>query len=158
MFSTLDTSASGLNAGRVRLNLIADNLANVNTTRDADGNRAAFRRKLAVLEPGGFGVQVADIIRSREEPRLVYEPGHPDAITRADFYAPDGEPLPEFAEVPAAELARMASERIGYVEYPNIDPAREMADAILASRAYEANAAVASITKGMITQTLRILA
>jgi len=157
MFQTLDVSGTALKAERVRLNLIANNLANTNTTRDADGNRAAYQRRLAVFESTPFGVRVAEIVRSQEEPRLVFSPDHPDAISRADFYQPDGEPLPEFAHMEAPELARLAAERLGYVEFPNVDPAREMADAVLASRAYEANAAVASITKGMIGQTLRLI-
>jgi flagellar basal-body rod protein FlgC len=158
VFSTLDTSTSALRAERVRLNLIANNLANVNSTRDANGNRAPYLRKLAVFEPTAYGVQVSDIVESNEEPRLVFEPGHPDAMRREDFFKPDGKPLDEFAGMKPEALNRLAAERIGYVEYSNVDPAREMADAVLASRAYEANAVVAGITKGLIGQTLRLIA
>ncbi len=164
MFSTLTTSTSALRAERIRLNLIANNIANANTTRDADGNRHAYRRKLAVFEASGDGVDVADIVESDEAPRLAYEPGHPDALTSADFFKLDaaGNPTPqprdEFAALPKEDFNRIVDSRIGYVEYPNVDPVREMADAMLASRAYEANAAVMNVTKTMIAQSLRLIA
>lgn len=157
MFSTLDTSRSALIAERTRLNLIANNLANVNSTRDAEGNREPFRRRLAVFEPTATGVKVSEIVESLEEPRMVFDPGHPDAISRHDFFREDGQPQYEYRQLSPEALNRLAAERIGYVEYSNVDPAREMADAVLASRAYEANAAVASITKGLIGQTLRLI-
>lgn len=170
MFSTFDTSVSGMRSERIRLNLIANNIANVNSTRDEFGNRGAYRRRLAVFEPGDarnrdprYGVNVTEIVDSEEAPRLVYDPGHPDAITLADYYQVDatgrsGGRRPEFAELDEAAFKAMVDQHVGYVEYPNVDPAREMADAVLASRAYEANATVLGVTKTMIAQSLRIVA
>ncbi|MCC6574562.1 MAG: hypothetical protein IT462_12325 [Planctomycetes bacterium] len=164
MFSTLDISTSGLRAERIRLNLIANNIANANSTRDAFGNRHAYQRKLAVFEATGAGVDVPEIVESDEAPRLAYEPGHPDALRFTDFFKLDAAGNPtrerrnEYAALDEQAFNRLVDSRIGYVEYPNVDPVREMADAMLASRAYEANAAVMNVTKTMIAQSLRIIA
>jgi flagellar basal-body rod protein FlgC len=136
MFGTLDVSTSALVAQRVRLDVIAGNIANAQATRRADGWPGPYRRQVAVLAAGdgrgGAGLHVQEIVEDPSPGRLVYEPGHPDAI-------PDGP-------------------RKGYVEYPNVDPATEMIDAMLASRAYEANIAAMEVTKTMISSTLRLLA
>jgi len=168
MFNTFDISVSGLRAERIRFNLIANNVANMHSTRDEFGNRVAYRRRLAVFEPGAgdsaFGVHVSEIVESQEALRLQYEPGHPDAIGLQDFFKlskqgiSTGERLEQFKELSEKAFERLVDSRIGYVEYPNVDPAREMADAVLASRAYEANVAVIAVTKTLIGQTLRLIA
>ena len=134
MFGVLDISASALTAQRTRLNVIAANMANQNTTHDADGNYAPFRRRIAILATGdpttgsSQGVPVQEIQMDPAPFRKAYEPGNPDA---------DSE---------------------GYVNYPNIDPAMEMINALEASRAYEANITVAEATKGMLNAALQLLA
>ncbi|KAA0210058.1 flagellar basal body rod protein FlgC [bacterium] len=168
MFQTMDLSASALSAERIRLNLIANNLANANTTRDAHGSRAPYRRLLAVFEPGRegspLGVRVTDIVESDEAPRLQFDPNHPDAIKAEEFYKLDARgqitstPRDEYAALSQEAFRRMVDGKLGYVEYPNVDPVREMADAVLASRAYEANVAVLQTTKTLISQSLRIVA
>ncbi|MCF6228789.1 MAG: flagellar basal body protein [Planctomycetes bacterium] len=171
MFSTFDTSVSGLTAERVRLNIIANNIANMHSTRNEYGEREAYSRRLPVFQPGNpgsfnemLGVHVTDIVESGESPRLVFEPGHPDAIQDSDFYktGTNGQitnnPLDEYADMQPLDLAQLAAEKRGYVEYPNVHPSREMADAVLASRAYEANVTVTSVTKTLINQSLRIIA
>jgi len=133
MFGSLDISASALAAQRTRMDVIAANLANVNTTRDADGE-GPFRRRIAVFGEGDpatkstMGVHVRDIMLDDAPFRMVHEPGHPDAD--AD----------------------------GYVQYPNINPANEMVNLLEASRAYEANIAAAEATKNMVNAALRLLA
>jgi flagellar basal-body rod protein FlgC len=139
LFNTLDISASGLSAQRLRIDLIAGNLANVDTTRTASGG--PFRRQLAVfqardyyseriggvqLPPRGGGVRVINIVEDQSPLKMVFDPSHPDAD-------PDG-----------------------YVWYPNVDPILEMADLITASRAYEANLSCLEMAKQMIQRALTI--
>jgi flagellar basal-body rod protein FlgC len=139
LFSTMDIAASGLSAQRLRLDLIAGNLANVHTTRTENGG--PFRRQLAVFQArdyglhraggstpvlGGGGVRVLGIVEDQSPLKMVYDPSHPDAD-------PDG-----------------------YVWYPNVDPILEMADLIGASRAFEANLSVLEAGKQLITRSLSI--
>ena len=131
MFNSLNVAASGLTAHRQWMDLIAGNIANVNTTSTPEGG--PFRRQLAVFmamegEQGQLqGVKVAARVDDDSELRKVYEPNHPDAD--AD----------------------------GYVSYPNIDVVMEMVDLIAASRAYEANATVLEAAKGGYLRALQIL-
>ncbi|HLC25550.1 MAG TPA: flagellar basal body rod protein FlgC [bacterium] len=140
LFAGMDISASGLSAQRLRMNLIASNLANVNSTRTEQGG--PYRRRMPVFgaagttDPrNGFGnamdrelrrVQVSGILEDSRPGRTVYEPSHPDAN-------------------PA-----------GYVTYPNVNLIEEMADLITASRSYEANATVISTFKSMALKALEI--
>ncbi|CAA9405338.1 MAG: Flagellar basal-body rod protein FlgC [uncultured Phycisphaerae bacterium] len=134
MFDILDIGASGLQAQRTRLDTIAANIANVNTTRDAAGRPNPYRRRFVVLEPSRAGNAQAPGVRVREiklDPspfnrRL--QPGHEDADAQ------------------------------GYVNYPNIDTAIEYVNALEASRAYEANISLLETSKAMINSTLRLIA
>jgi flagellar basal-body rod protein FlgC len=134
MFEALDIGASGLFAQRVRMDTIANNVANINTTRNADGDNVPFRRRLVMFETGQAhdparpGVHVADIQQDQTAFRRVFEPGHEDA---------DAE---------------------GYVLYPNIDLSIEFVNMLEASRAYEANITAMETTKQMLNATLRLLA
>ena len=150
MFDALNVSATGLTAERLRMDVTAENLANAQTTRGADGQ--PYRRKevvLAEVQSGGFGsqlakaigagsasgsrvggpngVEVAGIAEDASEGKRVYDPGHPDA---------DGD---------------------GYVTMPNVDTVTEMVDLIDAQRAYEANVTAMSAGKQMFAKTLEIL-
>ena len=146
LFDAINAAGSGLTAERLRMDVTAENLANAQTTRGADGQ--PYRRKEVVLEQkgGGFGgalkaalgggirpgggaggVQVAAIVEDTAPNRLVYDPGHPDANAQ------------------------------GYVEMPNVNPVTEMVDLIDASRAYEANVTAMQSAKQMFTKTLDLL-
>jgi flagellar basal-body rod protein FlgC len=141
LFDAIDTAASGLSAERLRMDVTAENLANAQTTRGADGQ--PYRRKVVTLEQAGAGfgqalggamnrgaaggVRVAGIAADATPNRLVYDPGHPDADAR------------------------------GYVSMPNVQPVTEMVDLISASRAYEANVTVMQTAKQMFSKTLEIL-
>ncbi|HEV2062075.1 MAG TPA: flagellar basal body rod protein FlgC [Solirubrobacteraceae bacterium] len=142
LFGAIDISGSGLSAERLRMDVTAENLANAQSTRGADGQ--PYRRKEVVLREaaGGFataltsamgsatpgrGVEVAAIAEDQTPNRQVYDPGHPDA---------DAE---------------------GYVSMPNVDPVTEMVDLIAASRAYEANVTAMQTAKSMFAKTLDIL-
>jgi flagellar basal-body rod protein FlgC len=135
MFNTLDISTSALMGERQRMNAIADNLANLNTTRDADGKPSPFQRRFVTFTAqsdnpadGPVGVKYQVNVDTTSPPRRVYEPGHPDA------------------------------DKDGYVSYPNIDMMTEFVNAVEASRAYEANLVAMDITKQGITESLKILA
>lgn len=145
MFGALDISTSALVAQRTRMDVIAGNLANLYTTRRLDGQQGPYRRRFVTFAPeapanmtnarektAGAGVRVASVEEDRAPGRMVHEPGHPDAIR--------------------------SGPRAGWVEYPNVDPATEMIDAIEAARAYEANVTALDVTKNMITSSLRLLA
>ena len=132
LFDSLRISASGMTAERVRMDVIAENLANANTTRGVDGR--PYQRKQVVLEQGGSsfqdvldGVRVAGVIADPAAPRRVYDPGHPDA------------------------------DQQGYVNLPNVTPVTEMVDMITASRGYEADVQAMNTAKQMFLRTLDIL-
>jgi len=138
-FDILRISGSGLKAQRVRMEVIASNLANIHTTRTEEGG--PYKKKEVVFtvtdvsEGGKFnkaltekseGVKVENISESKKPFEKVYDPGHPDAD-------------PE-----------------GYVVYPNLNLMEEMADMVAATRAYEANINVVNTTKEMYIKTLDI--
>ncbi|MCL2767057.1 MAG: flagellar basal body rod protein FlgC [Peptococcaceae bacterium] len=140
--NTFAISGTGLTAERLRLDLIANNIANMNSTgRPDDPDNQPYRRKIPVFAqilqkevfPGhvipryqGAGVRVTRVLDDTYPPRLVYEPGHPHADGR------------------------------GYVAYPNINVVNEMLNMITASRAYEANVTALNASKDMALRALEI--
>jgi flagellar basal-body rod protein FlgC len=139
LFRALDVSASGLAAQRARMDVIAENLANSETT--VTGQGGPYRRKAVVLEsvdglfpailrranePAG-GVRVAHVVELADAPRRVFQPHHPQA-------GPDG-----------------------FVVMPNVNPLTEMVDMLMTTRAYEANATAFQATKTMGTRLLELL-
>lgn len=144
LFTSFDTSASGLTAQRYRMDIISQNVANANTTRTADGT--PYRRKVVVFEEkagrtsfdsilgtvkdryAGKGVRVSKVTEDQwTEMKMVYDPSHPDA------------------------------DENGYVMYPNVDIVTEMTNLIDASRAYEANATAFSASKSIANKGLSML-
>ncbi len=132
--SATEIAVSGLRAQRVRMNVVANNIANALTTRTPEGG--TFRRQLAIfrgeqlrpsMQSGKWGVEVKRVTSDPSPFRTVYEPGHPDADVD------------------------------GYVEYPNIDLAVEMVNLVAAQRAYEANVAVVVSGKRMVQKALEII-
>jgi flagellar basal-body rod protein FlgC len=132
MIRALDISTSALTAQRTRMDVIAGNIANAEVTRQADGTPIPYRRRCVTFttgdEQGGPGVKVDRIYEDPSPFRKKYDPGHPDAD--AD----------------------------GYVQLPNVSITMEYVDAMAASRAYEANAAMMGVTRNMVQQALRLLA
>jgi flagellar basal-body rod protein FlgC len=146
MFQSLHTTASGLTSQRLRMDVIASNIANADTTRAeyVDGEWQPYKRKMVVLEEkgksfsnllnqamgnneaAGNGVSVSKIVEDETPSNLVYDPDHPEA--NAD----------------------------GYVAMPNVDTSREMVDLISATRSYEANVTVFNASKGMLMKALEI--
>ena len=157
LFGAIDTSASGLTAQRLRMDLIGNNIANINTTRTGElspaGNPVPYSRQVAVFVPRppetpfssvlgetlgdqnvGNGVQVAGIERDTQAPfRLEYNPDSPDAAKVAEPGLP-----------------------VGYVRQPNVSIVTEMVDMISASRAYEANVTALNASKSMAAKALEI--
>ncbi|MBK9127851.1 MAG: flagellar basal body rod protein FlgC [Phycisphaerales bacterium] len=132
MIRSLDISASALTAQRVRLDVIAANIANAEATRQEDGTPVPYRRRIVTFAAGdaagNAGVHVDSVELDPSPFRRKFDPMHPDA------------------------------DRDGYVQLPNVSITMEYVDALAASRAYEANAAMLGVTRGMIQQALRLLA
>ncbi|WAH35409.1 flagellar basal body rod protein FlgC [Alicyclobacillus dauci] len=131
--SSMNISASGLNANQLWMNVISNNIANANTTRTPQGG--PYRREIVNFAPSSQptsfqtvlgqtigsqdgGVQVSSISQDTSPLKLVYDPTNPDAVN-------------------------------GYVQMPNVDISTEMVDMVTASRAYEANATAFDAGKQM---------
>ena len=141
MFDAMGISASGMTAQRLRMDIVSQNIANVNSTRDANGD--VYRRKMVVMEEkdgtpfadvlmmtagrNGCGVKATKIIEdTKTELKGVYDPSHPD------------------------------SDENGYVWYSNVNTVTEMTDLIDASRAYEANVTAFNAAKSMALKGLEV--
>ena len=138
--SSMSISGSALSATRLRMDVITENVANINTTRTEDGG--PYRRKFVVFQertndrnfasffnrarkmPGG--VRVVHIGRDMSEFKLDFDPNHPDA------------------------------DEDGYVRLRNVEVVQEMVDMMSAFRAYEANVTALNVFKDMATKTLEI--
>ena len=157
LFSAMDASASGLTAERLRMEIIANNLANAETTRTAEGG--PYRRQTAVFAPRA-GAGLSSFMRLLG--RLVNQGGSggvggPGAAggagggVRVVGIAQDARPS-RLKYDPGHPDARAD----GYVELPNVDVVTEMVDLISASRAYDANATAAEAAKQMAQRALEI--
>lgn len=146
MYPALGVSATGLAAQRLRMDVIANNLANAEST---SGVGEAYRRRVVVMREAptdaGFrlpspvgrmaggagadlhGVDVAQIAEDQTALRRVYEPGNPLA------------------------------DRFGYVTKPNVNPVTEMVDMVAATRSYQANVTAFEASKNMAREALRLL-
>ncbi len=142
LLSVLSVSASGMSAQRTRAELLVENLANAETTRTPEGG--PYKRKDAVftsspqtspfgavfqteMDSGVNGVQVSDVIEDSSEPQKRYLPGHPDA------------------------------DQDGYVAFPNINPAEDMADLMSADQGYNANVAAMTAIKDMVLHSIDLM-
>ncbi|HEX5104482.1 MAG TPA: flagellar basal body rod protein FlgC [Pirellulaceae bacterium] len=140
MFPALDISTSGLVAQRVRLDAISGNIANLSSmARDANGEMQPYQARYVLFQTdeslqtrdGAAGVKVSSIETEQVEPLYRWQPEHPFAIK-------DGP-------------------KKGYVAYPQVNMTAEFVDALVATRAYEANLGVMELSKNMAQQSLRIL-
>ncbi|MCC6178099.1 MAG: flagellar basal body rod protein FlgC [Chloroflexi bacterium] len=142
MLNILKTAGSALTAQRLRMDVIASNLANAEATSTPEGG--PYKRERVVFAPmlrdslnklgssaqsivqgsAPGGVQVTAILEDQDEPRQVYDPTHPDA------------------------------DESGYVAYPNVDLVTEMTDMLSASRSYEANVTIINVAKSMAQRAL----
>jgi len=137
IISGIDISSGALNAQKTRLDIVAQNIANAQTTRGPNG--LPYQRKLVSFEtelvrrtgqsttgPGLQGVRIASITDDKSKGERVYDPQHPDATSD------------------------------GYVQMPNVNMAFEMIDLMTASRAYEANLSVVKNSRQMALKALEI--
>ncbi len=143
LFKSIDISASGLTAQRLRMDTISQNIANVNTTRTPNGG--PYRRKIVLFESReaeerftgalktairqqqvGNGVRVTKIAEDQSPFKMAYDPNHPDANAE------------------------------GYVMMPNVNIVTEMVNMISATRAYEANVTAANASKDIALKALEI--
>lgn len=136
LLSGIDSSSAALEAQRLRMDVISENIANAQTSRGEDGK--PYRRKEVVFESllkkakgldqgdmvGNTMIQVAKIQYDNSKPKMVHMPGHPDA------------------------------DASGMVAMPDINIHREMVDLISSSRAYEANLSVVKAARSMAEKTL----
>jgi flagellar basal-body rod protein FlgC len=136
-------SASGLAAQRIRMNVIANNLANVNTTRTPEGG--PYRRRSVLFESvegqGGFSGLLSNEISSRGGVRVsqIIEDTSESAFTeKMDPTHPDADPV------------------TGIVKMPNINPITEMVNLLSATRAFEANVTAFNSTKDLYRKSLEI--
>lgn len=128
--TAMTVAASGLRAQQARMRIIAENLANANSTaRTAGGD--PYRRQIPVFEPkavgGGQGVKMARVEPDSTDFKTTYDPGNPAADAK------------------------------GYVKMPNVDPLIEALDMKEAQRAYEANLNVIETARSMESRTLDLL-
>jgi flagellar basal-body rod protein FlgC len=127
LFSQFSVNASGLLAERVRMQAIAENIANIHTTRQ-NGIAKPYQRKEVlfseVVDKAMQGVAVAGIEPDTTPPQMVYRPGHPDADDK------------------------------GYVRMPNVELHFEMVDLLSAARAYQANLVAMKVSKEIAQRTL----
>jgi flagellar basal-body rod protein FlgC len=141
IFNSINISATALTAEKTRIDIIAKNMANANTTRSTGG--LPYRRQMAVFEENKGtpfseyltkhnndnnekGVKISKIAEDNSPFKLVYEPGHPDA------------------------------DENGYVKMPNVDVVKEMVDLISAQRSYDANITAMNASKSMLMKALEI--
>jgi flagellar basal-body rod protein FlgC len=143
----MDVSATGLTAQRLRMDIISENIANVNTTRTLSGG--PYRRKTVLFQeiqetpfsqmlhdtvsergvsrrraPLGMGVRVSNVVEDQMQGPMIHDPGHPDANAE------------------------------GYVEMPNVNIVEEMVNMISASRSYEANITAINTARTLMDRTL----
>jgi len=142
-FNAMDISTTGIIAQRYRMNVVAENLANIESTRTANGG--PYRRKQVIMSAVDgnnqfldvltglqdamytlAGVRITDVVADPTPFKMVHRPGHPDA------------------------------DQNGYVTMPNVNAVLEMSDIMLASRAYEANITAFSTAKAMIAKAMEL--
>lgn len=143
MLNAMNVSQEGMKAHGLRLDIHTKNMANIDTPNyvrkipiivakeDISFNSLLNNMKNSTMHSGGIpigggGVEMSGIAYDPTQGDLVYKPGHPDA------------------------------DKNGYIRMSNVDPMVEMADAMMASRAYEANLAVAGIVKSMAQRAAEI--
>ena len=161
-FNTFDISASALSAQRIKMDTIASNIANVNTTRNPDGTPGAYRRKEAV-----FASVYSDRLNQGNDNFWGESIGPPKNFLKGNVeknvgFASSQVKVMEISEDYSNPLKKVYNpshpdaNAEGYVELPNVNVVTEMVDMISASRAYEANVTTIKATKSMIATAMKI--
>ena len=139
LFDSMHINASGLSLERLKLDTVSTNIANVNTTRTAEGGpyvkkEVVFEESLkkagsslnGQLNTKSFGVKATEIVENKDDLVMEYNPTHPDA------------------------------DEEGFVQMPNVNMADEMIDMITAQRTYDANVTALNASKDMLKKALEI--
>ena len=130
LFNIFNISGSGMSAQAQRLNVVASNIANVDSAGGANGQ--AYRAKQVVFQEVPLdgsvssGVKVSQVVEDASPMRKVYDPKHPQA------------------------------DAAGYVTMPNVNVAEEMVNMISATRAYQTNVETMNAAKTMLLKTLTL--
>jgi flagellar basal-body rod protein FlgC len=160
VFSALSISSRGLSAQRRRMNVIADNLANAETTRTEEGG--AYRRKLVVLKEKGERV-FSSMVRQAGLALSTTHQAHMPAGSEPAGPAIESESALDVREEQDSSPLRRVhdpghpdADADGYVTLPNVNIVTEMVNMVSASRAYEANVVAVNATKTMAKDALEI--
>ena len=139
LLSPIEVLAGGMAAARLRVNTLASNIANAETTRTPEGGPYKERRVVQVVDdvPGSFSSaldsmtlkkpRIAGVVEDQTPPKMVYQPGHPDA------------------------------DQQGFVAYPNINVVATMTDLMSASRLYQANVTAVETARTLQSEASKIL-
>ena len=166
-FNIFDIAGSGMSAQRVKMDTIASNIANVNTTRNPDGSKGVYIKKDVTFRtiyedtvnrgPMNFSSNSAD---------AQFDPKTGNLLINANIALNNGlitggvqvESIYEREDgiKTVYDPSHPDADEEGYVDLPNVNVVEEMVDMIAASRAYEANATVAENVKTMIQSALNI--
>ncbi len=161
LLNAMEISATGLNAHRTKMNVIAENLANVDTTRTAEGG--PYRRKMVVFE-GQDIEKFKDVLQRKEEAGQTGEITFSPIEFGSDGRERKGTGVDVDEIVRSQEDFRLvynpahpdADPVTGYVAMPNVDHLTEITDMMVAKRSYEASVTAISNTKSMILKALEI--
>lgn len=161
LFSTMGISADGLSVQRTKMNVIADNIANAETTRTESGE--AYRRKIVNLEAGRKDKKFAEYYKERQIDMSLTTDNHFDDrnFKYLDQEKPVGVHVAEISQDNSAfrmvyDPAHPDADSKGYVAFPNVNIVQEMVEMISASRSYEANVTALNSSKDMIRNALKI--
>src|SRR5665213_623675 len=144
-YTSIEVSATGLSAERLAMDTIANNIANVNTTRTAEGG--PFKRQLVVYaQKNEPAPEAANAVDDANDP----------ARSRAGVDVV-GVGVAGIVDEPVGALIVHDADANGYVHMPNVDVVKEMVDMMAASRAYEANVTAIQEARAMGTATLGLL-
>jgi len=164
-FNSLDISASGLYAQRLQMDAISSNIANVNTTRDENGEVNPYRRKVVTFSAMYDQAKRGPVLPSQSaSPQYDATTGSMVMKGHVTFDSPlisDGVNVSEIQEdnAPFKQIydpSHPDADKDGFVKLPNINIVTEMVDMMMASRAYEANVASVEAAKSMISHAMKI--
>lgn len=130
LFNVFNISGSAMSAQSQRLNVVASNLANADSTTSVNGQpykaKQVMFSSVPMNSPDANGVKVSQVVEDTAPPKMVYDPKHPQA------------------------------DENGYVAMPNVNVTEEMVNMISASRAYQNNIDTMNAAKNMLLKTLTI--
>ncbi|ACL22160.1 flagellar basal-body rod protein FlgC [Desulfitobacterium hafniense DCB-2] len=171
IFGSMDISASGLTAQRLRLDVISNNIANINTTRTGQlteaGNQIPYQRQVVVFKARGTESSFAETLNQALQGRSVSTTALLQGQTTSgatgngvevQAIAEDTLPFRLEYNPDSPDAAQTTEDGIpaGYVRMPNVNIVTEMVDMISASRAYEANVTALNASKAMMSKALEI--